>query len=206
MGITNVRAAVKAATAELHAEAERDMASFADLSTTVGYRKFAQVMFTVLARFEAAADHGAALAGIEPRSAGLLRALQADIQKVDALDVRPIESLDADSPASALGVAYAIEGSALGAAVLRRRLGPDVTARYLDALVTQRHDRWPKLTAELDRLDPNALPCCVAAAAGVFDAVRATIRLLSTDLPATEVPSADRVAIDRHGRLMEVQR
>ncbi|MDY7103598.1 MAG: biliverdin-producing heme oxygenase [Actinomycetota bacterium] len=91
-----------------------------------------------------------------------------------AAPVGPIESRPA-----ALGAAYVLEGSALGAKVIVPRLverfGPDVPRRYFAGLAADAAPRWRAFRRLADRelRRPDDLDAATTAAVGVFAALHA---------------------------------
>ncbi len=112
---------VRQATRRDHAEVDAAYAGF-DLSHRDGYRAFLEAHRQAFWRL------GASWAP-EDRTdfEALAAALDADLEDLAATPERPppLPSLDVRA------VAYVIRGSRLGAAVLKRRIGPGLPARYM---------------------------------------------------------------------------
>lgn len=165
---------LRSATAEIHASLERRVRLLEDGLDVARYAAYLRALLDVVAPLEAAC---AALPELTPawpdhesrRKAHLLRADLAEID--DAVDrhldhgPRPDstestrESLhraarpDIPDVAAALGVAYVLEGSTLGGAVLKReveaRLGP-VPTRYFDCYGAELGPRWQGFLGHLE--------------------------------------------------------
>ncbi len=131
----------------------------ADVAAADGYRRFLRVMHATLANFGAELDATARAADLAARSETLLGLIEVDLAATatPAVDpglgvVGPVRPNVADAPFGA-GVAYALEGSSLGAEVLRRR-ATDAEAKrstaYFDTVLTGRRDRWHRYCTWLD--------------------------------------------------------
>jgi heme oxygenase len=136
-------------TSALHAEAEISLERRARIETPVGLSHFLECMLQTHLRFHDELDVAAHHAGITTRSAILIDALAADLNRVPD---RPPYAKEADDGFS-LGVGYVMEGSALGAGILRKRLlraGMPVPA-YLSLLTRDAKERWPYFVETLDK-------------------------------------------------------
>lgn len=166
---------LRQATAEVHASAETQVDLRADIGSVDGYRRFIHVMHATTTRFARPLDHSSRLAGLEPRSEALIEALGQDL---GATGVTECPTPTADYGAAwAVGVGYTLEGSSLGATVLRRRVPPDVSTCYLDLLLSARRTRWVSYSRWLDNPEQSRLAAdeIVAGAVAVFVGVHEAI-------------------------------
>lgn len=147
MTATILRSALRARTASSHQELDQAVGHFGDLAS---YGAFAISSF----RFREGVE--AALADAPPGW---------EVDPLAPVIARDLADLDLDVPASApapairtpaerLGVAYVLEGSAVGARLLVREaqklgLSDSFGARHL-ALQAGDHDRWRRFLAELE--------------------------------------------------------
>lgn len=124
--MTSVIAELRSATAACHARVESHFSSLLSPAPSIDeYRHFLGAMY---------AFHGAmepALEAVLPRSRDRLDALLLDLR---ALDLSPPSVLcevpSLDSHGLALGAAYVVDGSSLGARVLFRHLSPRLDASF----------------------------------------------------------------------------
>ncbi|MEO0492325.1 MAG: hypothetical protein AAF081_02800 [Actinomycetota bacterium] len=140
-------------TRDRHAATEQAMARAADLTTDAGWNTYFGVMYAVTAEHADALDDAAMLADVPPRSERLLVALERDAAA--AADLEPVVASSAEAIA---GIAYTLEGSALGAEVLRRRLPVGRRSAYLDLLIDGRADRWRAIRRWLDTMPASSMP------------------------------------------------
>lgn len=159
--------ALRRATAPAHDEVDALFSRF-DLGEPAGYRAFLLAQAKAHLPVEAALDAADAERVIadwpQRRRAALLRADLAD------LDAAP-EPGPAPTPADAAevaGMAYVIEGSRLGGALLRRSVAPGLPVRFLSAPAEP--GAWRALLLRLDALlgGEAELARATAAARGVF--------------------------------------
>jgi len=143
------------------------------VSDRAGYTAFLSVMERALVRYGAALDRSSELAGLPQRAHRLVDALRSDLEHLGrpTAPVCAPSEIDVDD-ASAWGVGYVFEGSALGAAFLVRDV-PDtlrsVADCYLSLLVDERVERWSTFTDRLNDLDVESVgPPAVDAAIDVF--------------------------------------
>jgi len=116
------------------------------------------------------------------RPAALGTALYADLADLALTpDVFPLPDIPLDSASSWFGAVYVLEGSALGAKLLRRQaeaLGFDGAfgARHLAAQTDA--GTWPLFLAALDKLSPYDEAQSIAAARSTFACARAAFRAI----------------------------
>lgn len=167
--VESLSRSLRARTGPAHARTELAVENAADLRTPEGRLFFFRLMRTATSFHAASLDAAAAHAGVEARTTALLRSLDADTgEPRPAAPAEPPRSLS-----QIAGIAYTLEGSSLGAAVLRRRIRPARSA-YLDLLVTQRSRRWGAMCAWLDGLPHHLADDVVEAAYATFDHITAT--------------------------------
>jgi heme oxygenase len=140
-----------------------------DLSRPDDYGRFLGLQAAAHLPIEGALDR----AGVEAlvpdwparRRAGLL---EADLAELGVAGPEPVEPPRFETGAALLGGLYVLEGSRLGAAVLRRRLAPGAPSRFLGAVTPD--GAWARLLALLDgQLDRDGeLAAAVQAARAVF--------------------------------------
>lgn len=184
--------AVRASTSAKHVELDAAIGGRAVLSTASGYRRLLTVTAMVLDQFAEPWDRVSAEAGLDRPSQLLRSALYADLGLI------PVPEPASSSPSNgvrslafAAGVGYALEGSALGATTILRRLergdGRDLPRSYYDTLACFAKTRWPPFCRWLDDTDLD--DGAVAEGAGaVFDAALLGVR--SADQHPAEVRSA----------------
>lgn len=157
------------------------MSACADVSTPEGYQRFLTVMSMVLERFGPQLDEASTAAGISARAQALRAGLADDRRSAnppsgdDASSTMCSEQQrnGAQTPSFAAGAAYALEGSAMGAEVLRRRVyaaDNDASTAYFDQLLAARKDRWATFCGWLESSQLSATDQREAArgAAAVF--------------------------------------
>lgn len=156
-----LRQDLRARTAEAHRLTDDALRRDADVTTVKGYGLFLKIMSEAHATFCNSLDRSGRAAGLPIRATGLLRALACDLGALEHTSGAPADAalrLDPTDPALRatafdVGVGYALEGSALGAEVLRRQVRsaqPAAPTRYLDALAGQRRQRWLQYCAWLN--------------------------------------------------------
>ncbi len=144
----NVRSLLRDRTSALHRQAENALESKAPIESRQGLSKFLGCMLMVHTRFRTEYDRAAELAGLQTQSGLLIKALQDDLNiSSDAT----IQTSICDDHFS-LGVGYVLEGSALGASMLKKRLTAlDIEHPcYLTHVTTTSKTRWPKYVKYID--------------------------------------------------------
>jgi heme oxygenase len=181
--------ALRAATAELHRRLDSRLPIARDEATLQDYVAHLRLLRPWLQalRAEIAAPGVAALDAVARRIDGRLQALQRDLDDAGAPDGARAGVDDrlppppGDARAYAWGLAYAVEGSRLGAAVMRRRLLPRLAPHPLRYFAPAEGrgaaGGWPEFVAELAAAVDG--PAAVEAAAS--GAVAAFERLLAED-------------------------
>jgi heme oxygenase len=163
------RMKLRAATRIHHGRVDQLFGRF-DLSELGHYRRFLMIQAAAFIPTEQALDRDGAGALVadwaQRRRSSLLLADLAD------LDAEPDESLTPPvfaSEAALLGGLYVLEGSRLGAAVLKRSVPQAAPARFLGA--SSAPGAWPQLVALInERLhQPEPLGEATAAARAIFD-------------------------------------
>ncbi len=191
------RAVVRSATADLHARAESEISSYAPPNTPEGYVQFLTVMHSVLTAFAEPLDRGADVVGLPGRSDDLRSALRSDLGGNQA--VEPVEIHRLTNDAFALGVAYALEGSAMGAKQIRAQVAAHYVGptRYLDLLLADRAQRWPKFVAGLDHssLDHLDVVQVVTGANAVFNHIVASTTRSATATSAVTTNHQSRISL-----------
>ncbi len=173
--VVSCREFLRNETSDAHLATDTRLSSAADLADTAGYALFLQVMGLTLTRFGADLDSADRSAGLSARSAALVGHIDDDLDVCGAQFQKPKAAAGHTGCHSfAAGVGYALEGSALGAEVLRRRVltgsRPGVSTRYFDALRDNRRDRWRRYCIWLDGIDrtPEGRNEAARGAADVF--------------------------------------
>ena len=144
----SVRELLKTQTAALHSRAELSLERPAKIETQQGLGHFLACMMSTHLRFHSELDRAAREAGIEARSETLINALAADLGCAPNRTSR----VSLSDCAYCLGVGYVIEGSALGAGILRKRLARTELGvpRYLSLLTEDAKYRWPRYIEALE--------------------------------------------------------
>ena len=163
--MTTVSRLLRDRTQEIHRSTEARLLAEADMATVDGLERFHAVMRHALHRHGHALDLAAAEAGVRPRSGELLDALSSGPHPLARTATMTASDHDRRQLA---GIAYTLEGSALGAEVLRQRLPPAASSAYLDLLVDGRAARWTQVKAWLDHFDPSGIDVIVDAATETF--------------------------------------
>ena len=136
----SLHARLRAATRDAHVRLDLALSGF-DLGDDVSYRRFLQLHRTALTRLLERCS-------VDDRRefAPLLDALHLD------LDLPPPDIVDrtCNDVSSQVGIAYVIRGSRLGAAFLRRRVGPQFATEYLRCDVAT---AWPAFIDGLNSRD-----------------------------------------------------
>jgi heme oxygenase len=162
----DLRTALKRETAQLHLRLEARMETLGSFESQRGYSAWLITMQRLHALFAQDHDAGARQLGLEPLGDDLMQALAADTGMNVSAAPRPC--LPA---AHAIGVAYVLEGSAVGGRLLMRRktgLG-NVPDAYLRLLVERSYARWPILKTRLETLYATADNGAVQGARIVFE-------------------------------------
>ncbi|MBK8976092.1 MAG: biliverdin-producing heme oxygenase [Planctomycetes bacterium] len=173
MATTHIHARLRAATRALHARVEA-CGPFGRLASgdfaRADYRAALEVLLAVARPLERCP---ALAAGRVERLVADLRALGAEPEAVAPAALQPPAG-----EAEVLGARYVLEGSALGASVLLRRLGERLGlapgapgCSYLGAVAAGAEQRWPAFLRHLaERVDAGVdAERTVAAAVGLFE-------------------------------------
>lgn len=155
-----MRAFLKSETAALHHKVEETLAAAAPLHTQHGYVQHLSIML----RFY----HTLHIPNVTPnelpsRRACWVRCLNADLRELNVITDLPQETQRVIlKTESCIGWAYVLEGSALGAQLLRQRVikvhGASVPCRYFDFLADEHPGRWQSFLSLLETSDtPPAL-------------------------------------------------
>jgi heme oxygenase len=163
--VHDLRAKLRAATAEDHRRTEH---SFADWLAAMpdsygGFLRAHARAFPALGR--------ALSAGLDwPPWQSRWQALRTDLAVFDRDPPPELNVTAAASRAEALGIAYVLEGSRLGSAVILQRVPPGLPTAYLSG----GRDRapWQRLLALLETVDPTDAGAAVAGACRAFRAFR----------------------------------
>ncbi len=171
-----LRKRLREATEAVHSSAEQQVDLRASIETPDGYCRFLSVMHTALSSFAEPLDHSSLLSGLAPRSATLVDALETDLAELagERPAPRPHRPPSASSDLYSIGVGYTLEGSSVGAGVLRRRVTDDAPTHYLDALLGERRDRWTHYSRWLDdqaTAVPTGIDPAIDGASDVFRCV-----------------------------------
>jgi len=147
----SVRQILKKGTKRLHRQAEYALESKASMQTTEGLSHFLYCMLAAQRRFCVDHDYSSELAAIEPMSGELILALEGDPLLSEQRRFMGQSSVKSNT-AFSLGVGYVFEGSAIGAAVLKKRLQKTSisTPQYLTLLSMHSCNRWPRYLETLD--------------------------------------------------------
>jgi heme oxygenase (biliverdin-IX-beta and delta-forming) len=153
-----IRSLLREATASAHGRVD-DAFTRLNLGRRNDYRRFLAAHASVILPLEALAGHAGAGQVLEDwpgrcRSGALLNDLAAlDLQPPPPLPLGSGGIVSYGGPAWVLGVLYVLEGSRLGAQVLRRRVlaGPDAECRAATAYLSHGMGQalWPSFLAQL---------------------------------------------------------
>jgi len=133
----------------VHEELERAFDKFQFFESEAGYKSWLTIMLRMHTRFAPLYDRGCNLMGLAPISSELLFCLKSDLGQ-DDVKYDPPRARAKDS--ECVGVVYVIEGSALGAKILRKRIDQNrsFSQNYLTRLTKDSRERWGRLTNELE--------------------------------------------------------
>jgi len=152
-----LRSEIRKETNLFHKLAEEATQTYAPLNTKEGYLRFLSGMLEVYQNFGPALDTSSQLIGIEPRSKKVIDALFKDLEKDEREVTKESSTLASNKPEVSLGIAYTLEGSALGAKIIRQRLDDsemkNMPKNYLLLLESQSPSRWPKTLSALGELE-----------------------------------------------------
>jgi len=142
------RFALKAATDDLHRDLDHRLSRL-DLSRAEDYRRF----LSFHARTVPPIECNLATAGLDGLLDGWsegrsLAAITADMEALGEPLPPPARAPVVEGIGAVLGFAYVLEGSRLGARVLRRRVGNGMPLNYL---TDSDAGRWPRMLAALDQ-------------------------------------------------------
>jgi heme oxygenase len=150
----NLRFRLRAAIATDHAVVDERFSRFA-LHTWRGYRRFLEVTAAALLPLEdalLASDVAALIPDWDERTRGA--ALRSDLAKLDGV-VQPLPQLSPFNHDAAFGVLYALEGSRLGAIVLKKRVTIGLGGRQAPPTAYLGHGEglqlWPRFLRLLER-------------------------------------------------------
>lgn len=181
-GSRGARLALREATAPAHARVDALFSQF-DLATRPGYVAFLYAQAGAHLAVEAALDRAYAPRVIPDWPARRrAAALRADLRDLGVEEVQQVEPPVFASEAQILGVAYVLEGSRLGGALLRRSVPAGMPAAFLGGTA----ELWRAFVALLDsRLTTPALvEEATAAALAAFAAYEmSALRALETARP-----------------------
>lgn len=178
-----MRDQLRSATHDLHQTTDDLIGTHADVGSVNGYPIFLAVMHDVISRFGADCDRVSVAINLPERAQSLQACLARDLNALDvpAADTAPAEGTRHErSLYWSYGCAYALEGSALGAAVLRKAVHVEQhhATSYLDLLVGDRRARWPAFTTCLDSLSigSQSIDEMIHGASAVFERVQGVTR------------------------------
>lgn len=169
--------------------------SHASLDETVGaldslasYRRYLRGLhaFRVPAERLIAQGLSAAPAGLRAlRPTRIVPQMLADMDDLGVSSTAPVALAAPSGPSALVGLVYVLEGSALGARLLKRQaaalgLGPDHGARHLSAQA-ESLDAWQGFLAALDTLGDYDEAEAVAAAEAAFAAARGAFAELDAE-------------------------
>ena len=161
------RDALKAATQAAHDRV--DAAFDHDLANPITYVAFLNAQASAYLPVEdALTDAGAARLIANWDEARRAPLLAADLATLDCAPPRLIPPPDYRGEAAVVGGLYVLEGSRMGAAVLRRRVLPGLPTAFLSARAEPGH--WSGFVASLDQLlySPQRLDAAIEAASATF--------------------------------------
>lgn len=137
---------LKSATKSWHDAAEASLNLRLETFGAAAYRRYLTVMRAVHHEFAAQHAQGCESLGLVPRNRAIIAALDQDLAVLAGcrVTVPSRAQLSSDVP-HAQGVAYAFEGAAMGAAILRKRIAQSTIAlpeHYLSLLTEDAAERW----------------------------------------------------------------
>lgn len=173
------REILRAKTASLHQQTEQHLDWGSIFSSREGYGRFLQTMF----RITAGADQAVERQWSENPPAWFADRrtsawVAADLEQLQL--AAPTEQADfqfADSPPKVAGVLYVLEGSALGGAILAKRLEQQLHisaengGKYLNGYGKRTGEHWRQVIDWLDQVlaEPASLDAAIDAARQTFD-------------------------------------
>lgn len=183
---SGVRDELRSATRQVHQATDELIGQHANVGSPSGYPTFLSVMHHAFTHFGSECDRVSAAVPLPVRAQRLRACLESDLRALGASVASDGESKSSTQPAPSLswayGSAYALEGSALGAAVLRKavRVDQQHATSYLDSLIGDRRVRWPTFTGALDALvmGPGDFDDMTRGALAVFEQVQSAARHL----------------------------
>ena len=187
----NLRAVLRAATADLHAHIDRAMPLARSAPTLADYlthllllRDWLGALGQAMTGLNGLADEQAAVLADAEQAAALIGHTVPAPRDAAGAEQAALRALDdgAHADAARLGVRYVIEGSHLGGKVLRRRWGERLAPHPLGYLGGGAPDRWPAFLNELAAArspDERAAAC-----AGAVLAFQLLQRLADAAAPA----------------------
>lgn len=176
---TSLRFALKAATADLHERAERNVDRLAIFETPSAYQHWLGAMLRLHERFADSTTKAALVVGLEPISEMLIEALRADLGLLeDSAAANAHHSTDRLD--EQLGVLYVFEGSGLGARLLCERAYEHQVSPvgFLERSRDLAVGRWPQVARALNKhaSDPDVdIDSAAAAANEVFEFLLETL-------------------------------
>lgn len=154
------RFALKAATDAIHRELDTALSRL-DLGEPSDYRRFLQFH----GRTVPAIEHALASGGLGDLVEGWgearrSSAIESDLRLMGEGMPAAVSAPPIHGTAGLLGTAYVLEGSRLGARVLRRRVRKGLPTEFLDD--RNGHGAWPKIVAALDQILHSDVLLCEA--------------------------------------------
>ncbi len=149
----NLRFILRDATLEDHQKTEDLMGGMSILDTPQTSLNWLSAMWRMHSHFAQCVDHVSTRFGLPPHQGVLLEAISTDIKTLSGHKppaINPASQLSSFD--KMIGIAYTIEGSALGASVLKKRkshTNPEGSF-YLDAMSQSSKARWPIFTGALE--------------------------------------------------------
>lgn len=190
MAISSRRHLLRLRTAGAHAALDELVG---DLDSLDSYRRYLRGLHAFRVSAERALDAGlahapAAFARLRPTR--IVESMRADMADLGSTPVTEAALVAPATPSELVGLVYVLEGSALGARLLKRQaaalgLGPQYGARHL-AVQAESLDTWHGFLTVLDALDPFEDAEAVAAAEAAFASARQGFHRLDAQSEAGE--------------------
>ena len=152
MPATGLRGLLRQQTRDLHQAVDDRFSASGAITTRAGYRLFLSTMAAMHAQFGHAADRAVERAGLAPRAGDHWQRLMADLGCHGVFPSVPVPGRH--NPDVDAGVAYVLEGSALGAQLLLKQVRDaeigGLGMGYLQSLCDERQVRWARYCRWLD--------------------------------------------------------
>ncbi|MDQ8184454.1 hypothetical protein [Pelagicoccus sp. SDUM812002] len=170
-----VRGRLKSETISVHQEVEGALEKLSCFETPQGFAVYLRAMRDCHQRFSATEPHVAKRCGFQPSSVEVVNAIVRDLKRLEEGTHEAEAEVQLSASADeAWGIQYALQGSAMGARMLKPRsvafFADGKPSEYLSILVDLGSERWSRFVKELGLANPNPA-LAIAGARTVFETV-----------------------------------